>query len=353
MNNYTIAGFIFIIMFVSGLVLIEPSNPSAPDEPRALTSQPSAISSQMPVVYDDAGEPAVFGDIVTGSQVLSPSGQIADFEIIRLRKSGDGCGAPRASIRSKAAYVYTYGSKTRTGTTLDAPIFQVNSGFDLEAQKRNIAKSNNIPLDKIDEELAKNDFLAASIDTKLRQLSRIDVLVTETEAPVFLYLASYNPILWNIQLAPGATLDGVVVHGYYGGIIANGTRAERTGYRMSKAGTRCWSHTFGRAISAADRAAAERAKGKRIYDVNYTAWENEYERASAFYSGPLRNLIGKKPDWYLYDGRGGAFNAVLVGPVPDAPFAPQPITRLQVNEGVTNYWGTTRDAYKHLMLRSN
>src|SRR6185295_16310108 len=88
--------------------------------------------------------------------------------------------------------------------------------------------------------------------------SRIDVLVTETEAPVFLYLSSYDPILWNIQLSPGARLDGVVVNSYDAGVIANGMDPARTALVSfaNSPGAKCYVSAPIRAVPVAERVAA-------------------------------------------------------------------------------------------------
>jgi hypothetical protein len=52
-------------------------------------------------------------------------------------------------------------------------------------------------------------------------LSTVDVIVTETSKPVYLVLAHYNRVLFNIHLAPGAKISRIAMIGYRGGGITN------------------------------------------------------------------------------------------------------------------------------------
>jgi hypothetical protein len=179
--------------------------------------------------------------------------------------------------------------------------------------------------------------------------SRIDVLVTETEAPVFLYLSSYDPILWNIQLAPGAEIDGVVVNSYDAGVIANGVDPARTAlvsFANSPA-PKCYAKPPVRAIPVAQRIAA----AKKINpDFNPSPYMKEWEedsRKGQWFNSEVTQLIGKRPDWVITrSADGNGINAILVGPPPAAPFALQPITRLQIPSHITTYWGARTDAFK-------
>jgi hypothetical protein len=179
--------------------------------------------------------------------------------------------------------------------------------------------------------------------------SRIDVLVTETEAPVFLYLSSYDPILWNIQLAPGASLDGVVVNSYDAGVLANGMDPERTAlvsFANSPA-AKCYVSAPVRAIPVAQRIAAARKINPDFNPSPYMKeWEEDYRKGQRFNTEVTR-LIGKRPDWVItHSADGNGVKAILVGPPPAAPFALQPITRLQIPSHITTYWGGRKDAFK-------
>ena len=183
----------------------------------------------------------------------------------------------------------------------------------------------------------------------------MDVLVTETEAPVYLVLTSYNAILWNIQLAPGAQIDGIVVSAYEGGAIANGTSARRTGF-MGFDGSpnrSCRLDGRGKPVPTEVRIAGAKDLNPDFDPRGYKErWDAEYREAQKFFAVDLRQKIGKAPTWLLNDARGGSFQAVLVGPVPSEPFAQQPVTRLQIPSYVAPYWGTRKGAFKYFGLES-
>jgi hypothetical protein len=153
-----------------------------------------------------------------------------------------------------------------------------------------------------------NEFANFRMSNKIEWAHKVDVLVTETKQPVFLYLASYDPILWNIQLAPGAKIDGIVINAYEGGIIANGVDASRTAIMSHKA-----------------------MLGQKCPDAK----------------SPVPGHLGRKPDIYIDRiSGGGEFRAMLVGPVPAQPFTPQPVTRLQISAIAQPFWGGREAAFR-------
>jgi len=194
-----------------------------------------------------------------------------------------------------------------------------------------------------------SEFTAFQAGNTVEWSSRVDVLVTETKAPVFLYLSSYDPILWNIQLGPGAKLDGVVVNSYDASSIANGADAARTALISfdNSPSKRCYAEAPIRAIPVADRIAAARKLNPDFNPSQYRQqWEADYRKGQSFGSEMIR-LIGKKPDWIITrSADGNGINAILIGPQPAAPFALQPVTRLQIPSHITTFWGSRRDAFK-------
>ena len=52
------------------------------------------------------------------------------------------------------------------------------------------------------------------LDGSSHTTRRVDVVVTEREAPVFLVLSSYEPVVWQVGIVPGGRLLGVLVTGY-------------------------------------------------------------------------------------------------------------------------------------------
>ena len=309
----------------------------------------SAFPADMNVVYDDAGDPAVLAEIVTRSEVLRADTVSANFEFVKVDPK---CRAPRASRRAKVAYVYTYGGHN------EVPVHHV------EAENNKAA--NALRQEVIDfaiSEMTDNSFTAGMMGREFAQFQmsnqlespgRVEVLVTETDAPVFLYLSSYNSVLWNIQLAPGAELDGVVVDAYEGGVVANGAPENRTAFKVfSKInGVRCRTKTYGLPIPVAERVASATDLNPNFDASRYEdEWKRDYKMAQDFFRQTLPKLSGKKPSWILSNARGGDFKAVLIGPVPAAPFEPQPIRRLQMPESVQPFWGTRLQALDYFGLR--
>ena len=191
--------------------------------------------------------------------------------------------------------------------------------------------------------------IGMAIGNAVQNSRQIDVLVTETDAPVFLYLTSYDSVLWNIQRAPGVEIDGIVVNSYNAGAIANGVDAARTGFiSFDNSPTRkCYIGGQGRAIPVEERIASAKRLNPDFDPRRYKAqWEQEYRDATRFFRQDVKKLSGKRPQWILNDARGSAFNAVLVGPAPATPFEAQAVNRLQIPSHITPYWGGRKDAYK-------
>ena len=181
----------------------------------------------------------------------------------------------------------------------------------------------------------------------------MDVLVTETKAPVFLVLTSYDPILWNVQLAPGAEIDGILVSAYEGGAIANGVSEKRTGFMgFDRAPNRsCRLKGRGKPVPSSVRIAGAKDLNPEFAPTLYKArWDQDYQDGRKYFAVDLARKFGKDPDWILTDSKGESFQAVLVGPVPNTPFKQQPITKLQIPSYVAPYWGTRKAAFKYFKM---
>ena len=75
-------------------------------------------------------------------------------------------------------------------------------------------------------------------------------------------------------------------------------------------------------------------------------WEEDYRKGQGFNAETAR-LIGKRPDWVITGSAdGNGVKAILIGPPPAAPFALQPVVRLQIPSHITTFWGSRRDAFK-------
>ena len=305
----------------------------------ALAAGSSAIPADTLLAVGEGQETAAYGQVVSGSVPFNTASPPVAFETLQ---SSASCNKPKARPGAKAAYVYTYGGGVHV------PLQHVNFRDTPEqADARREAMKN---LKGVTQKSAMaSEFVAFRAGNTVEWSSRIDVLVTETTAPVFLYLSSYDPILWNIQLAPGASLDGVVVNSYDASSVANGTDAARTALVSfdNSPSRRCYADAPIRAIPVADRIAAARKLNPDFNPNPYRQqWEADYRKGQNFGSEMIR-LIGKKPDWIVTrSADGNGIKAILIGPQPAAPFALQPVTRLQIPSHIATFWGSRRDAFK-------
>lgn len=299
----------------------------------------SSIAADTLLAVGEGQETAPYGQVATGSVPFNIASPPVAFETLQTTPS---CNRPKARPGAKAAYVYTYGGGVHV------PLQHVNfkdTPAQAEARREAMKSLKNVT----QKSAIASEFTAFQAGNTVEWSSRIDVLVTETSAPVFLYLSSYDPILWNIQLAPGASLDGVVVNSYDAGAIANGTDAARTALisRDNSPNTRCYVEAPIRSIPVADRIAAARKINPDFNPSQYRQqWEADYRKGQNFSSEVMR-LVGKKPDWIVTrSADGNGINAILIGPMPTTPVALQPITRLQIPSHITTFWGSRRDAFK-------
>ena len=297
-----------------------------------------SMSPSTPLVVADEESTLTYGKVSTGTPALKVSALPAQPEVIRTSTS---CRTPKASAGARAAYVYTYGGGVRT------PLHHINrknTPEEIEERRRMIRERKENAKTAMQREA-----LGMAIGNAVENSRQVDILVTETEAPVFLYLTSYNSVLWNIQRAPGVKIDGIVVNSYNAGAIANGVEASRTGFISfaNSPGNDCYIGGQGRAITVDERVASARKLNPNVDLRHYKAqWAEEYREANRFFRIEVKKLIGKRPEWILNNARGGKFNAVLVGPAPATPFEAQAITRLQIPSHITPFWGTRKNAYK-------
>lgn len=277
--------------------------------PKALEGNKAYVEPETPIVTVAGERPVLFEQVVEKAIPLKFKSSPEQYQKLELNAK---CRTPKASPNAKVAYVYTYGGGVKT------------------------------PLHALVGERAS----ASAVEW----LSKVDVLVTETDAPVFLWLSSYNAVLWNIQLAPGAELDGVVVSAYEGGAISNGASANRTGFITFRDSPNrsCYEKGRGMPVRVKDRVAGAKRLNPDIDTSGYERqWARDYDEAKTYFASTLPRLIGKRPDWYLNSSNGSSYKAVLVGPVPDAPMAAQPLTLVQMPSNMTPFWGSRKDAFKH------
>lgn len=304
----------------------------------------ASIAPDTLVVVTDGQEQIPYGQIASGGLALEMAHPPVAFEELVTTSA---CRTPKARSGAKAAYVYTYGGGDHV------PLQHVNFKDTPEqaAERRRMIQAAKSGIKR---SAMTSEFAAFQAGNAVEWASRIDVLVTETSAPVFLYLSSYDPIFWNIQLAPGARIDGIVVNSYDAGAIANGVDAGRTAivsFANSPART-CYAQPPVRTIPVAQRIAAARKINPDFELSAYqrSEWEADYRKGQTYFSD-LQKMIGKRPDWILTNSHGRGFKAVLVGPAPAAAFPIQPITRLQIPAHITPFWGARDAAFKQFGLQ--
>lgn len=169
---------------------------------------------------------------------------------------------------------------------------------------------------------------------------RTDVIVTETEVPVYLVLESYNAVLWNIQLAPGAQLEGVGVLSYEGGAVSGVPEGVDVGFLAFRGveNKRCFER--GGMMTPTD------IRVERAAANNYTAtasdrqnWDAEYRAAKTWRNRWVPQTFGARFDVEIFPDGSDDYDAVLVGPVPATPIAPTPIIRVHTPDHVHVAWG--------------
>ncbi len=302
----------------------------------------SSIPPDTPLAVADGQDSVAYGHVVSGSIAFDAAGPPVPLESV------DGaCRKPKPRSGAKAAYVYTYGGGVHVPlhhvNFHDTPEQAAERHRLIEELKRSQSQGS------FTQQALMREASAFAAGNEVEWSSRIDVLVTETEAPVFLYLSSYDPILWNIQLAPGAGLDGVVVNSYDASAIANGMDPARTALVSfaNSPGAKCYAQPPVRAIPVDQRIAAARKINPDFNPGPYVnEWEEDYRKGQMF-SAEVTRLVGKRPDWIITrSADGNGIKAILIGQPPAAPFALQPITRLQIPSHITTFWGTRSDAFK-------
>ncbi len=276
-----------------GLAACVPSGPVGPDLNTPLHSSMD-------------GEAPRYGQVM--SSVAFMDTQAAPLiESIKINKR---CRMPRASRDAKIVYVYSYAGGT------------------------------NSPL----AHAYKSPF-----ETGRERHGRTDIIVTETSKPIFLLLESYDSVLWTLQVAPGVDIDGVAVLSYEGSSLANGPGNKRVGFLGFRGveNNKCFQR--GGEPVAVDLSVARAKENNYIADQSdREKWGAEYRELIDWQRRYVLQLIGGQIDEQIYRTSVGPFNAVLIGPVPDAPFAGQAVTKLQVPDNLNVAWGQYEQAMQAL-----
>lgn len=308
------------------------------------------IAPDYPVTQVDGATPAVVGQVATGQPKLVNKTQGAPFELV---EADPDCRMPRPSGRARVAYFYAYGGGVKTPLQYVAD--KAGSGQMQEQIRRSRELAKQAGSSSWEMAALSNEAAAFARGNAVEWITRTDILVTETDAPVFLVLNSYNAVLWNIQRAPGVEIDGIIVNGYEGGAIANGVEASRTGFMGTRGAPNSSCRFDARAYPLSIEQVIENARKNRP-DIDVAKfrpdWERNIREGRKFFDRELPQKLGKRIEWAISHGPNTGTRAVLVGPVPAQPFEQQPITKIQLPSYVWPYWGSRRDAFKYFGLDS-
>ncbi|MEQ8559010.1 MAG: hypothetical protein RIB03_11895 [Henriciella sp.] len=270
----------------------------------------SNLSANTPVVTAADQGGVRFGDVMTAAETWLAEAPAPRFEEYRMPSH---CRMPRAGGRAKVYYYYSYGG------------------------------GQNIPLHAAwktpDGKTVQYGMLG--------NVRRTDVMVTETEDPVYLVLASYDEMLWNIQLAPGAEIDGIAVMSYEGAMVANAPDGANVGFvsMRNSPNSRCRVKPRGPAIPVEARIAGAKKLNPDFDSPSYVEqWKADFKETQKFHRQTLRGMIGASADVQLYRTGGVGSQAILAGPVPAEPFAPQPVTSILYQSNMLPLWGTREEA---------
>ncbi len=248
-----------------------------------------------------------YGEVVVPKAALNP----ASVPVIEMVKTTTRCTLPKAGRGAMKVLVYGYSGGPRS------PLFHSYKASRQSAYKR---------------------------------AARFDILVTETERPVYLVLASYTAVLWNLQLAPGAEIDGVSVLSYEGSAVANGPQARRVGFLGFRGAphSKCYESGDRPLKPETSAARAKATSGYIATSSDMARWEAEYRAARDWAGRYLPQKIGSAFDLKIYPETGYGAEVILIGPVPEQPFAGQPIHTVMVADYVNPAWGTRADAMAQL-----
>ncbi|HFB55122.1 MAG TPA: hypothetical protein ENJ46_04285 [Hellea balneolensis] len=213
-------------------------------------------------------------------------------------------------------------------------------------------------------------FFAAKVNdedgTPIRTLSKsagvVNVIVTETQRPVYLSLASYDPVLWRIHTAPDVKLDGVSVISHEpSGLMVAGLAPARIGFYIYSEG--------------------DTTKRRKAYNMRrVSCWKSpeRYSNAKAHWEAPAGNgYVRTREDMQKYKAEEKAYKswltwqrrrighlnvdmsayrveAALVGPapIPGQQITPTPLSGpvYIANNGYEAFWGTRETAYAQYPL---
>lgn len=203
----------------------------------------------------------------------------------------------------------------------------------------------------------------------------VEVLVTETQHPVYLALASQDEVLWVIRKTPGAKVDGVTMIGFKPPAIIGGPGTDRTGFLLARGNfiERKKSHEMvyvtAKDVNAARRAeaahkrsymqpqkyfsAAEQAK---VQPANFERTKEDFaaykvkEKEYKAWRTWLRKKLGRVDD----DVSGYGVRVAVVGPPPSQPIVRETLSgEILIVDGVGEpFLGSREEAMAVLRARA-
>ncbi|WP_143435327.1 hypothetical protein [Henriciella aquimarina] len=314
----------------------------------AALSGAGPVSPETPMVAGEDQGDVRFGQVMTGAETWRASDPAPAFEAYEMPTH---CRLPRASGTAKVYYLYTYGGGQKVPLHV---VWRQPGSARMDTRKRVPTLPGNDPMFSKGSPVH-NEMEKLAEARLIGNMRRADVVVTDTDQPVYLVLASYDEILWNLQLAPGVMLDGVSVISYEGAMVANAPEPERVGFisMRNSPNAKCYESPKGREIPVAERVAGAKKLNPDFDERAYLdRWRQDIRDTRKFHTQTLPRLVGARAGVQLYRKKGVGADAVLMGPVPEVPFAPQPVTSILYQSNMIPLWGTRKDAEEAVLGKS-
>lgn len=263
------------------------------------------VDTQTPLHRASDTDEPVYAQVVNPKILFDPA-VMPPVETIPV---GKRCSMPRASNGAKVVYINSYGGGERS------PLHNSYKGKEGSREHH----------------------------------KRIDIVITETEQPIYLLLDSYNSVLWNLQKAPGVEVDGVAIISYEPSSLLNGPKPNRVSFHGLRGypGKRCYERG-GKPVSVKDRAAAARANGYEPTASDLQKYAETNREMKNWHERYIPRMIGKRIDEMIFPRNDGNYKAVMIGPIPATPIPGQPPEKLQVADYINVAWGTREAALQEL-----
>ena len=183
------------------------------------------------------------------------------------------------------------------------------------------------------------------------------IIVTDTEQPVYLSLASHDSVLWRVHTAPGVQIDGVSVMSYEpSGLMVAGLPAHRIGFIDRSDGDefkehQSYSKRYNKCWKSPQRYTNAKAIGKKNTSTGYVYSRQDLERFKAREQSYKDWLFWQRQYIGHLNADMGAYRveAALIGPAPAPGQQLQPTppsTPVYVaKDGFEPFWGTRAAAY--------